>query len=678
MKKTILIYLTVFVFGLSHSQNAYYDAIFLRNKVVLVGGVPKFSPSQSDLDAICVVLNNYMPQHDGLIDQDSIRKEFGRNVFIKDLMPGVANSSQAAPLMLANLGKAFSSPVGGMDITTFADGIGKFLADRTKEEINIAFFDKFKIVLQDNPELAQMFPATSKYLNVIMTHEYSNMLSSLREAFERDLKNIPQHIISLASMDKSICEKCSNKDKKIRCEERIDKIKNSFEKPEGKAVIISLIIINDLINKKNPADILTDLASHQLLQNSKNQFGGIVKIADVFSTSLRSQSSDRIWITTGEIESLVKDPIAFKIYIGLMYQTFKNEDVKIGDIRVAEQLNILGIQGKYNVTQKYIVGLVSTGNALSESFLDLKKTTADNRAEKASVFLGSFKKFMEHVTEYETLGLGLPPVPEEGMIISFATGQGLEIAQNILAKNYSAAILSSVILLDEVLITKLETTGSYCRNEENIDKINFKQGVLKYGTFMANVINAENSDDVKKAIQAVALPPGSSSIKKNTNFNIALQAYTGISVGREVPNLGTPANQGAFFNAMSIYAPVGISFSTALKSHKNPANKYNAGSLSAMFTVIDVGAIFAYRFKDPGSTLGDSIKIRLENIIAPGLNVVYGIPKVPISIGTGIQWQPSLVRLTNANATITNKSGVRWQIFLTFDLPVLNLYTSKR
>ena len=97
-----------------------------------------------------------------------------------------------------------------------------------------------------------------------------------------------------------------------------------------------------------------------------------------------------------------------------------------------------------------------------------------------------------------------------------------------------------------------------------------------------------------------------------------------------------------------------------------------------MFSIIDVGAIFAYRFKDPGSTLGDSVKIRLENIFAPGANIIYGIPKVPLSIGTGLQWQPSLTRLTNANATITNHSGVRWQLFLVFDLPVLNLYSSKK
>lgn len=50
----------------------------------------------------------------------------------------------------------------------------------------------------------------------------------------------------------------------------------------------------------------------------------------------------------------------------------------------------------------------------------------------------------------------------------------------------------------------------------------------KYGTFAANIANAKNSDDIENAIEAIALPSGSSQIKRQSAFNIDLNAYLGL------------------------------------------------------------------------------------------------------------------------------------------------------
>jgi hypothetical protein len=54
--------------------------------------------------------------------------------------------------------------------------------------------------------------------------------------------------------------------------------------------------------------------------------------------------------------------------------------------------------------------------------------------------------------------------------------------------------------------------------------------------------------------------------------------------------------KGGKTNTFAPYAPIGISFSMGLKTHKYSGHKCNAGSLSAMVQLIDIGAMVAYRF----------------------------------------------------------------------------------
>jgi hypothetical protein len=166
-------------------------------------------------------------------------------------------------------------------------------------------------------------------------------------------------------------------------------------------------------------------------------------------------------------------------------------------------------------------------------------------------------------------------------------------------------------------------------------------------------------------------PPGSSSIKKNTNFSIALQAYVGGIYAVEF-------SEGGKTNTFAPYAPIGISFSMGLKTHKYSGHKCNAGSLSAMVQLIDIGAMVAYRFNRTDS-LPESVKLRFENIFAPGLSIVYGIPKVPLSIGGGFQWMPS--NFGNSfykKYSVQSNSGIRAQLFLAVDIPMFNLFATQR
>lgn len=739
----------------SRAQTALADALTLKSHVDLAHS--KFKSDSASEAAVVSLLKKYIPENglNGYPNLITFTKPTGRheNPFIYAFIPIDSSGSPigSAPFIKAAASTALSA-FGGTDVTAFADGLGKFLAERTKEEINIAFFERFRLLLKDYPELGTVFPATVKYLDVVMNHEYANMLTTLKEAFERDLKALPKNLIALSNLNAGNC-KCGSKKKQADCEKRMAQMAEFFGNQNGNLIIATLYVVDGLLSKDAAPQIIANIAGNAHIRRSHSELGNLFKLMGILSNSVRNPNYPERWLRPAELKPLLDDPILFNLYVGLVYQQIHNENIQIGGVDIRTKIDPKMLNG----LREYLEKLVTDG----ETFVvDLQKMRNRDSVTVGSVnrSIESFQSFFNSATNYRIIHPDIPEPSDKAKLGFYITNQGLDITQNILVKNYAAAVLSSLYLLDSLLETDTYTTrkgairingkttldsltlkgikaeyklderpyqnkkevmmkdsakvltkatkekikaygdadvrvdsayrtyvqktlkkksDSYVR-DRYLTKLDFKRNFLRYGTFMANVILSKNSDDVKKTIRAVALPPGSASIKKNTNFSITLQAYTGFSGGREVANLGVPASQGVFFNALSIYAPVGVAFNLGLKSHRNPINKSNGGSLSAMFSIIDVGAIFSYRFKDPDSPLADSVKIRLENIFAPGVNLVYGIPKVPLSIGTGIQWQPSLTRLSSEKATIGNIPGVRWQLFLVFDLPMLNLYTSRK
>lgn len=192
-----------------------------------------------------------------------------------------------------------------------------------------------------------------------------------------------------------------------------------------------------------------------------------------------------------------------------------------------------------------------------------------------------------------------------------------------------------------------------------------------YGTFMANMVDAETPEDVSNILSASALPSGSSSIKKNSNFNLSIGGYLGASVFNNPlgPNIDTKNNQ--WYNEVAVTAPVGINFSWGL----NPQWAPKLGSISVMTTILDVGAIVDYQLANDSTTIEN--KINFGNIFSPGLYINYGVGwNIPISIGFNVQYGPGLSSISNEN--IINGANWRYGAIIAVDIPFFNLYNSPR
>jgi hypothetical protein len=611
------------------AQFAARDAMYLsRLNPVLISdsGYVFFPVANSSLAA--QVLANYT----GGGTYSQIQKNFSNNPFIR--LPQLSGSS-AAPTILGTQG---ISAIGGLNVTTVADGLAKFLVERTKQELSITFFSRFKTFLDSDEakEFRVLFPNTKKALDVIdrEVYQYANYLNMLREAFDRDLNSL------LSNLPKVVDEK--------------------VQSPEVEYLILSLDLVSALKAGEHPATVLERLSRlnrvspNHTIPDELRSFQEALKVFTIFSSSLRSNGHDRYWVTSDSI-SLLFEESTFKIYLGLIYA--KHGEETIGGKKVKEYLVELKNafdQKKENI-KDLIVEIAFKANAVDQIIREDQQKK--NRGEKVESYLDLFVSTTQliaassKVCELELFGLKGSSSSSKNFINMLS--QAGYLATNVNERKFNAAILDLSTLLVEL----------YGKTPEWNDEL------IRYGTFIANVAQAENSDQVKAAIEAVALPVGSASIKRKTISNIALNAYLGLAGGYEY-NAPTETWKGTF----GINSPVGIAFSRG--HYKNTSTCYKERGSSTLFlSLVDIGAFSMFRFND--SETQELPEVTLANIFAPGLYYVYGFPKTPVSLGFGGQLGPQLRELTTTEATNSGFNG-SLRVFLAIDIPLLNFYTKSR
>ena len=162
----------------------FYDAYYLLNYEVI--GKTQFEK----------ILNYYI-QKNGLSGQDLI-DAYSTNLFLKDFIEK-AEAEFEAETVSGNFSDLVSkgiSSIGGLDVTNIADAFAKFIVKRTKQELNIAFFARFKEFISKYPDLRTVFPQTYNALSIIgdEIYNYTAYIQTLRESFENDLSTLDKNL----------------------------------------------------------------------------------------------------------------------------------------------------------------------------------------------------------------------------------------------------------------------------------------------------------------------------------------------------------------------------------------------------------------------------------------------------------------------------------------------------
>ncbi|MFK8161564.1 MAG: hypothetical protein AB8H12_03790, partial [Lewinella sp.] len=318
--------------------------------------------------------------------------------------------------------------------------------------------------------------------------------------------------------------------------------------------------------------------------------------------------------------------------------------------------------------------------------------------DKANLGTQEFVYFLKNSLDVVRLVFDVA-LPERGQTLDEVqqlTNNMLDAYSAVLAEDYNGLIQNIIpvatTLVESANERKIEAAALIGEKEKRTaqkerDAQLFKlREIIRYGAFLAEVVEAESSDEVKNAIRKIALPTGSYSIKRRSFGNISLNTYPGITGGWErISNSSGSAGAPNF----GFTAPIGLAFSWGYSS-KIDATKYqdlpsyklrvdrspvtddghflNGNSGSLFFSLFDFGAIVLFRLDDSAEPLPEDVGF--QQLFSPGIAYTHGLAGLPLAISGGLQISPSLRKLGEASA-----NSFRLNLGVTVDLPLANFHT---
>jgi hypothetical protein len=579
----------------------------------------------------------------------------------------------------------FGAKALGWDVTSATDGMAKFLAERSKQELSIAFFRRFKELI-NKPEYRDaqiLFPRTMETLNVIDRDIYmfENYISTLRESFKEDLSLLLDRMPKVIKEGRFSVYFTNHPDLKY-------------------SALIGLFIAMELTEGTHPADIIRDLPADYIEKINSTDLKSSIKLVQIISESLRSPDEGKYWETKEKLKLLASSEDNFlvaRLYLGLLYEQVG--EISFGGEKLTDALNKLAPQSEK--VQEAIALIKQVGekcSSIESALAELKeKKDEQPRIELYHRIFLSSTEIIEMLSDNEklaALGIINPLAVKIPEYMAYAKNAA-NLALNLNRNNYGSAVVDIFNLYSqytgqrdkssnelqtpngEIYVTKPQTANlddkkakeavkkaSEKANEESSKTAAF---IKKYGNFMANVVNASGSSDISAAIKAVALPVGSASMKRQNSFSISLNAYVGPYVGSEkIHGLDNSYK----LNTAGLTAPIGIAINKSFGF-----NKKAGWSASLFLSIVDIGAPVAFRFKDNETEQIPTIK--LGDIISPGAFISLGIPKVPISFNVGYQTGPLLRKLSDSVAEKSDTRYSRISAAFVLDIPLLNFLKSR-
>ncbi len=352
------------------------------------------------------------------------------------------------------------------------------------------------------------------------------------------------------------------------------------------------------------------------------------------------------WLKKESFDSLMLDPQGRAIFLGLLYQQLKS-------LKSSPDLSAEGLATLTTKLINTIYGIQSDRNAL-----DKKKLSGDRISFKDYYpFIQTTVDLFSTVVEtpiYKDTSLA-QRIPTLGSVTKVAQ-QGLSLYKNIDDRQYGYAIYNAMEIFR--VISEAEARRRAEMGEDNLRSDRIRNLVILYGTFMADVINARSSEQVKEALRAAASPPGTSRLKRELVYNMSVNGYLGPGFGLERLKSSKVAKP-----TIGLSVPVGLAFSWKFdKSAKN--------SFSFFIPVLDIGAVTYFRLNDENSN--NLPELSFSNFIAPGAFLYYNVNNSPFTFGGGWQYGPQ-IRGTSLTDPDANSSASRFVLFAGIDVPLFNL-----
>ena len=375
----------------------------------------------------------------------------------------------------------------------------------------------------------------------------------------------------------------------------------------------------------------------------RNNAKPILELTELLSQlmyGLYTGGADAHWISFGQLDTLMDGAEKEMAFLGLLQQRL-------------EKVNGIGLLAPNGIAQ---LARLTIKDLVQLSPEKLEKPDSLKFYYKAELVVNTMNRLMEipMVIDQDSLSTlkpliqlksnlkGLPDVSSETLafiyylqkkdhqhaISSLITLLG-DLSKIVLA-NDSSKIVQTIIQKDKKDKSKKKDKGK--EEETSADRRSLAIQFLKeYGHFIADLVDARTSDQVKNLLESIADPPGGSRAKRTSARTVGLNSYLGGNAGYETWT-NTAESIDESFVSPGVNMPVGIAFSFSY-ARKNKPEKRTSFSIFASF--LDLGGLFTYV---PSTDIAVDNTLSFKNIFKPGLQLHWNIPKSPFYMGIGGQY----------------------------------------
>ncbi len=509
----------------------------------------------------------------------------------------------------------------GFTPAAIIDGASRFLVKRTKEELETAFFEKFRAEIEKDKVLQTLIPQTYLLLRYQDYAYIPSMGETWTTAITTDLNNIPFGLSDAIVKNRP----------------------EMLEKDEVLVFLTAMIAAKQIKDGAKPYEIIYSIDKRFGQKTDKN-ISRFLHLSNLLSINLLREDYkglDNAWVTLDDYKTL--KATGQKYFWAFLFNEnkpfFKALNWK------SEQLET--IFSSVQTVEDFLNYAQKSGELLSSNDFqsdNLKKTI--EVSENLIATIGSVVKM-----DYIMRGAG--DEFYDGLFVQKylpLTKNTLSILRNADEKNYGAVLLSSLRVMNELFSEK-----------EKIENESIKKTIF-YLSFLTDVITAKEAVEVQQVIERYALPAQSYRMKRTTLHSISINAYPGVYFGSG--KIQTSNQNGL---AGGITAPIGLS------ADWGKLGKKGNQSFALFFPIVDIGAAFSYRWGKDADATGFPEKITWKQVFSPGLYAHWGLPRAPIAIGAGFQWSPELRKISTSGASFAD-SALRIGVNMAVDIPVFSLW----
>lgn len=637
-KINLLITLTLLYSGnlfgqIYNKQNTYLDALELAN---IRNSIPK-----SNKDTIYTI-NSFADAFRKIVYKYGNDSELLDNPFLKDYLLGIYSpetSEQVADYIIGGddqKGKIIYKAIGYSSEelvpsslksaswqASAINGLANFMAGRFKQEaLHVAIDKIFKQIKtkEDSILVKSIFPKTFKQIGDLYgsgsSSYYTNDLLLLKLTAQIDIEQLPKNIIK---NPETIFPKLENE-------------------PRIKDMLALGNYIVEYSQQGQSLDRLISILANENYSSDSTVYK-ILNVADLFSQALlNKEGSNDIWVNQANILSATASSLKnleIRYFYGLLYQQLSQIPEFRNYLKNQNSNDIVLIAAKIQDLVRFVSKLNSTYNYIKSKEFNLKSpeeivTYIKDINQTISFFATTLNKIPE-INNLYILNDALLNV----------SARYITIVEALMKKEYQKVIPLLVIEFGEYMMDK---NGKSSRTI----------------VFVSQLATIERADDMEALLNSYALPIGSSSIKRHSNFNISVNGYVGLTGGWETA-YGAQKNQTK--GNIGLSAPIGLS-----------ATFWN-GYLTSFVSFIDLGSIVNQRLNNDTTSYSS---IKFEHFFTPGIGLFVNCPKLPISAGIHFNYIPNLrtIKYESGSATITesNRSVTRINFSVLVDIPFFTIY----